>query len=39
MGWSIEIITPDEEGINFYLTCYKPFRLLSLQASPEGELV
>lgn len=36
MDWTIGVIKPDEEGIKFYLRSYKPFRLLSLQLSPEG---
>jgi hypothetical protein len=36
MDWTIDAIKPDEEGIKFYLTAYKPFRLLSLHLSPEG---
>lgn len=32
--WTIEVVSPDESGVNFYLTQYKPFRLLALQESP-----
>lgn len=37
MEYTVEIIPPDEEGIQFYLELYKPFRLLALQLSPEGK--
>ncbi|KAJ9164570.1 Acyl-CoA N-acyltransferase [Coniochaeta hoffmannii] len=36
MEYTIDIIRPDGEGIQFYLTSYKPFRLLALQLSPEA---
>ncbi|RKU45237.1 hypothetical protein DL546_002704 [Coniochaeta pulveracea] len=36
MDYAIEMIKPDREGIEFYLTCYKPFRLLALQQSPDA---
>ncbi|OIW34512.1 acyl-CoA N-acyltransferase [Coniochaeta ligniaria NRRL 30616] len=36
MEYAIDIIRPDEEGIEFYLESYKPFRLLALQLSPEA---
>ena len=28
---AVEIVSPDDDGVKFYLTKYKPFRLLSLQ--------
>lgn len=34
--WTVEIILPDNEGVSFYLERYRPFRLFSLQESPEG---
>jgi hypothetical protein len=37
MDHTVEIVNPDEKGIQFYLESYKPLRLLALQLSPEGE--
>lgn len=31
---AVEIVSPDEDGVRFYLARYKPFRLLALQESP-----
>lgn len=31
MQWNVELIERDEDGLAFYLTQYKAFRLLSLQ--------
>ena len=31
MQWSVELVAKDEDGLAFYLTQYKAFRLLSLQ--------
>jgi hypothetical protein len=39
MEWTIDVIRPDEEGVRFYLQCWKPFRLMALQSSPEGKLL
>lgn len=36
MRWTIDIITPDAAGVEFYLRQYKPFRLKSLQQSPSS---
>lgn len=37
MKYTVDIIRRDEAGLQFYLESYKPFRLLALQLSPEGE--
>ncbi|SPO07386.1 related to transporter (major facilitator superfamily) [Cephalotrichum gorgonifer] len=34
--WTIDVVTPDERGVNFYMTQYKPFWLLALQESPSS---
>ncbi|KAI1214057.1 uncharacterized protein F4807DRAFT_455698 [Annulohypoxylon truncatum] len=34
--WRIELISTDEEGCNFYLNQYKPFRLAALRRDPDA---
>jgi hypothetical protein len=38
LGWSLKPIEKDIEGIEFYVTRYREFRLLALRTDPSGEL-
>ncbi|OAA53681.1 Acyl-CoA N-acyltransferase [Cordyceps fumosorosea ARSEF 2679] len=35
MNYTVEQITPDEAGVEFFLASYKPFRLQALQTDPQ----
>ena len=37
MQWTLKILEKDEDGVAFYLTHYRPFRLLALETDPSGE--